>query len=325
MKSHQENAVNLLKNYQMQHYNALIQSAINLYSKFTMLKEYTLNVLPVFEQDMEQIYTNIAACEQAEIDALFIKLALHPVMEIMSTDFAQRMREWPRGYPGDFETIDYLYFKQNNHPKYTLKWLVEEYFYTLPVTQQHRNKVTYQANLIKEAILKNNNAKIAVLACGGGIDLGLCEDIIKDSNATIYINDQDKDAIKRTISRCSKIADRLYPIETDILRAVKKLSKEPGFNLVVAGGVFDYLNDKISIHLIHQAYEMLDDKGQFLFTNISKDNPIRVGMEYILNWQLIMRSQEDIYALCHASNVGRDAVTISKEDTNLTYLIELTK
>lgn len=39
--------------------------------------------------------------------------------------------------------------------------------------------------------------------------------------------------------------------------------------------------------------------------------------------QLIMRSQEDIYDLCNASNVPRDAITIRKEDTNLTYLIQI--
>lgn len=325
MKKHQDNSINPLRNFQLQHYKNLIDSSINLYSIMMNYKEFTTDFLPIFEKEMEKIYTYIFACEQLGINELWIKLALRPVMEIMSTDFACRAREWPRGYPGDFETIDYLYFKQNNHPINSLKWLVEEYFYALPITQQHRNKVTHQASLIKDALLKNKNAKIAVLAFGGGIDLSLCEEAIKDSSATIYINDQDEDAIKKTLCRCNTIVDRLHPLEMDIVRALRRLSKDPGFDLIVAGGVFDYLNNKISIHLIHTAYQILKKQGQFLFTNISNDNAIRVGMEYILNWHLIMRSKEDIYSLCNAAGVHHEGVSIRRDDTNLTFLIQLSK
>jgi extracellular factor (EF) 3-hydroxypalmitic acid methyl ester biosynthesis protein len=316
---------NFLSEDQLLHYNNLVESSADMYRSVMNEKKFTLELLPFFGKKMDEICSDIALCEKSGLDEPTITVALKPIIALVSSDFALRLRNWPRGYPGDFETIDYLYFKKNSHPAHSLEWMVNEYLYQLPVTQQHRNKIMYQADLIRDAILKNKNAKIVVLACGGSIDLSLCEEEILNSNATIYIQDHDHDAIEQTLIRCNKIADKLHPIEKDTLHAIKELSKTPGFDLIVAGGVFDYFNDRVSTHVIHQVYELLKQQGQFFFTNISPENQVSSGMEYILNWRLIMRSEEKLYELCLGAGVIQNNVFISRENSQLTFLVHITK
>jgi len=59
------------------------------------------------------------------------------------------------------------------------------------------------------------------------------------------------------------------------------------------------------------------------FTNIKKNNPYRVYMEYFSDWMLIERSEEDINMLLKESTWSKSNTTIRTDATGLTYLVEL--
>jgi extracellular factor (EF) 3-hydroxypalmitic acid methyl ester biosynthesis protein len=40
-----------------------------------------------------------------------------------------------------------------------------------------------------------------------------------------------------------------------------------------------------------------------VFTNIARGNPFRVSIEYLGDWRLIERSEQDIVRLCHAAGI----------------------
>jgi hypothetical protein len=60
-------------------------------------------------------------------------------------------------------------------------------------------------------------------------------------------------------------------------------------------------------------------------TNIANGNPYRPLIEYFGDWFLIERTEEDIYAYCHRVGIPRRAVSITRDETGLALLIEVTK
>lgn len=322
---HSNDSHNRLTPTQLEHYNKTRNIASSVAQFFSQVHDVNQEHSAYFSNEMIHLFQSINDCEKAEIAPAVIKTAIIPVIELYTSDFATRLKEWPRGYAGDFETIDHLYYRRNNHPHHSIKWMIDEYIYSSPIAQQHRNKISHQAKIISDAITNNNDARIAVLACGSGIDLKLIENVIINSNCTIYIIDQDQNAIDFTSKRCREISHKFIPVTKDVVSVMKMLSHEQPLDLIVAGGLFDYLRDKSSIFIINRCYQKLKTQSKFLFTNISDNNPYRFGMEYILNWKLIMRSKEDINRLCTAAGIPLANVSIKSEETGLTYLIELLK
>ena len=75
-----------------------------------------------------------------------IKERLKPSRRVFaSSSFMQRCQEWPRGYAGDFETIEYLVDGVNRSLPGTLGWYIENIMLHSPVVQQHRNKLESQS------------------------------------------------------------------------------------------------------------------------------------------------------------------------------------
>ena len=108
------------------------------------------------------------------------------------------------------------------------------------------------------------------------------------------------------------------------LKVVRKTAQLGAiFDLVLAGGLFDYLPDRQAAYLIQHACSLLRRGGTFFFTNIARGNPYRPLIEYFGDWFLIERSEEDVLRLCDEAGVPRGAVEIEREETGLTLLIEI--
>ena len=61
---------------------------------------------------------------------------------------------------------------------------------------------------------------------------------------------------------------------------------------------------------------MLAQDGRIVFTNIATGNPFRVWIEYMGDWKLIERSEEDVATLCGLAGVPppvmmRDATSLA--------------
>ena len=116
--------------------------------------------------------------------------------------------------------------------------------------------------------------------------------------------------------------------ETPNLAARLQSLADPGTVVIdtttrrLAGGLFDYLPDEHATYLIKHAWSLLEPGGVFFFTNIARGNPYRPLIEYFGDWFLIERSEDDVLRLCHAAGISRDVVSITREETGLTLMIE---
>jgi extracellular factor (EF) 3-hydroxypalmitic acid methyl ester biosynthesis protein len=249
---------------------------------------------------------------------------LEPIRrEVAISPFLKRAQEWPRGYPGDFETIDQIINAKNMATPGTLSHIIEDYFLQSPVCEQHRIKINEQAALVKQAIAQNPAARILSIGCGTSEDLYRSIPVIQSSFCSITLVDIDGMALRHSADRLRPIRDKLSLIKGNIYKVIRNLDEH--FDLVVAGGVFDYLNDKTIVILLEELLQRLYLKGRLFFTNISDGNPFRICMEYLANWNLFGRSESDIVALLQQTSANSLRNTIRKDSTGLTYLVTINK
>jgi extracellular factor (EF) 3-hydroxypalmitic acid methyl ester biosynthesis protein len=232
--------------------------------------------------------------------------------------FISRLQAWPRGYPGDFETIEYLW-QGRAAGSDTTSWCLERQALASPIAQQHRNKVFEQARRFREAMARPH-ARVLVLACGSSPDVRTSGLSVADfEGREVYLTDTDAGALAFSRDQLGPLADRCEFILADALRALRRATGT--FDLILAGGLFDYLSDRLCRRLIELAADRLVPGGQFFFTNIAAGNPYRTWIEYLGDWQLIERNDAQIRELTRG--VSHCDLTMTRDQTGLAILATL--
>ena len=274
---------------------------------------------------VHQLCASIVACEEAGLTREQIVGILEPVRRIHARSaFVRRLQQWPRGYPGDFETVEYLCDGRSRAAAGTMEDICETYSLTRAIAQQHRNKVQHQAaRIIRTLLDKPGRARVFSVACGSCPDLRSIAAHLPSLAGELWLNDSDNAALMFSARALAAVRDRMHLRPGNAIKVVRK-SAQNGlkFDLVLAGGLFDYLADEHAVYLIKHAWSLLEPRGVFFFTNIARGNPYRPLIEYFGDWFLIERSEEDVMRLCEEAGIPRDAVSITREETGLTLLIE---
>ena len=169
-------------------------------------------------------------------------------------------------------------------------------------------------------------ARILSVACGSCPDLRNIAAHLPTLLGELWLNDNDVDALSFSARALGTIRDRSHFRPGNALKVVRKIAQlGPVFDLVLAGGLFDYLPEKHAIYLIEHSYSLLKPGGTFFFTNIATGNPYRPLIEYFGDWFLLERSETDIRRYCQAAGIPAHEVSIAREETGLTLLIEVTR
>jgi len=191
--------------------------------------------------------------------------------------FIKRLQDWPLGYQGDYQTIEMLCEAKNSCDSNSLEYLIEQYGLLSPIAQQHRNKVTIQSSAILETInTSESDAKILVVGCGSGRDIKQVQPALPQKEFKIFINDIDEKAIQFTLNELPEsLKENIVSIKKNIVLYVRELvSTQEQFDLVLFGGVFDYLTDKQIKFILSNLYEScLRMDSKIIFTNINTGNP----------------------------------------------------
>jgi extracellular factor (EF) 3-hydroxypalmitic acid methyl ester biosynthesis protein len=142
----------------------------------------------------------------------------------------------------------------------------------------------------------------------------------------IVLNEFESAALVLADSRLRAATRRIRLEHGNVLRASKRLTCCPPFNLVVAGGLFDYLSDKAIIFLLRTIHEdLLAPGGVLLFSNLAKGNPWRTLMGHGSNWSLNERTEGQIRELCRDARIPQAALFVKREASELAILTRVVK
>lgn len=244
--------------------------------------------------------------------------ALHAQSPLVS-----RLQTWPRGYPGDFETIEWLCDAKNRaRADVPVPWAIEQCALQSPVAQQHRNKVELQARAILSTVLADPAARVASIGCGGCRDLSLIQDYLPPTHGTFVLVDADGEALEFASQRLPRLAGRCHFIKGRVPRALSRLRGMGGFDLIVAGGLFDYLPDPWAVSTLSIMRDLLRPDGRIFFSNIAKGNPFRLWIEYLADWRLIERDESDLRRFMVEAGFRDGSVEVLHDNTQLALMVE---
>ncbi|WP_244646298.1 class I SAM-dependent methyltransferase [Bradyrhizobium campsiandrae] len=267
---------------------------------------------------MHALCSELATLPPTEWSAPHTQKLLAPAINLHSqSNFVRRLREWPRGYPGDFETVELL--AAGSRPPTTNRgadW-IEWYALNTAIAQQHRNKILWQ--YLK--MCATTPGRILSIGCGGAADFQIAPH--RFTGSTVVLVDIDKQALALAEERLRRYCD-VHIVCGDVRRSIRRAQDEGPFDIVVCGGLFDYLDDRTIVLILKELRQrVLRAGGSVAFTNIATGNPFRVWMEAIADWKLIHRSEADIRDIVTDAGFDPADLSIARDATGLTHLIEI--
>ncbi len=267
--------------------------------------------------------THLVELEARGIDREVLRGVVEPARQRQAeAPLIERIQKWPRGYAGDFETIEYILEGRNRATPNTLAFCCEQYVLNSAPAYQHRNKVALQAERIREACRDNPDPRILVVAAGSAFDVrSVLADIVR-AQASVVINDVDDGAIAFCQEHLGTLGDRVSYVPGNVLVSSAALTTHDSYDLIVAGGLLDYVPANHARRLLRRLYRRLAHGGRLFFSNIAAGNPYRTWMEYFGNWLLVERREAEIGDLM--SSIGSDAHTrIGRDLSGLTFVVDV--
>ena len=241
----------------------------------------------------------------------------------MLSQFADRAFTKPRGYAGDYATIEMLY-EGKAVGDARLGPLIDRWTLELPAAQAVRNRRSLLAAAIRELAAEwrlPGPMPVTSLAAGPARELF---DVVSGSTAlnllaTCIDIDFDALAYASGIARELGVADHFNFAQDNVVRLCQgrghtALSPQA---LIYSVGLTDYLQDNYVLDLINWGYDMLRPGGTLIIGNVVPSNPTRVFMDHVLEWVLIHRSEDQLRSLFNRSRFGTAPVRFVLESAGV--------
>lgn len=96
-------------------------------------------------------------------------------------------------------------------------------------------------------------------------------------------------------------------------------------DLVYSIGLIDYFDDKFVIALLNYVHRLLAPGGKLIVGNFHKTNPCKAFIDYVLDWKMTHRDEEDMNRLFSASRFGKPCTNIRFEEARVNLFAECIK
>jgi hypothetical protein len=96
-------------------------------------------------------------------------------------------------------------------------------------------------------------------------------------------------------------------------------------DLIYSIGLIDYFDDQIVIKLLNLVYSMLRSGGRAILGNFHPSNPMKAMMDYVLDWKLNHRTEEDMNRLYRQSAFGKPCTRVLFEEQRINLFAECVK
>ena len=246
-----------------------------------------------------QLYNTYASTSSTDWARLVERDFLrHPIRKLLMQDpLTARSFYRPRGYAGDAELLDSIYFPQKMNLENTSSIGRKIYHVTtgVGVARALRERKEIVAKHIGETASRASNARVLSIACGHCREAELSSAIQNRELGTFVGLDQDQDSLNLVNQQYGSLGiETTRTSITDIVRGHVVLGQ---FDLIYSSGLYDYLGKRLAQKLTAQLFKMLAPGGKLVLFNIIPDFPEIGYFESFMNWSLIGRDQGDMLEL----------------------------
>jgi extracellular factor (EF) 3-hydroxypalmitic acid methyl ester biosynthesis protein len=268
----------------------------------------------------------------------YMRRQLHPL--VLCAPFAHRTYEKPLGYAGDYEMVNMMLRNVPDGGSLYAR-LVNAWFLQQAPAEAHRNRIQYLKNvLVRETarvVREGRVARVLNLGCGPAMEV---QEFLKESSLSDHahftlldFNEPTLEYTRRALGGIKRDFGRrtgLHIVKKSVLQVLKEAARQNGagssgkYDLIYCAGLFDYLMDRACQQIMDIFYDWLAPGGLVLSTNVEPSNPMRNGMEHLLDWNLIYRTGPDLLRLKPKLAAADDAVVLA-DVTAVNVMLEVRK
>ena len=249
---------------------------------------------------------------------------------VLLTETIERFYSKPRGYAADFQTIEMIY---RNRPagRGRIGPLLDRCFLSSPIARAIRNRrVLLAEEIMKTVQRKNGAAHVACLACGPAQEIfDVFQQLDDRQRLHASLIDIDLQALAYVGERRDNagLQNRINLINANLVylalgRQKLELNDQ---DLIYSIGLIDCFNDRFVVKLLNWIHGRLRPGGTVILGNFHPNNYSKELMDYVLEWRLIHRSEEDMHRLFTCSAFGRSCTRILFEDEGINLFAECAK
>jgi extracellular factor (EF) 3-hydroxypalmitic acid methyl ester biosynthesis protein len=255
---------------------------------------------------------------------------------VLSAPFAQRTFEKPLGYAGDYEMVNMILRNDFEGGSLFAK-ILHAWFVQQAPAEAHRNRIEYLTKAIMaealRAAAKREAARVYCFACGPAVEIQGFMQTRFNEDAEFTLADFNAQTIAH-VARIFRSTNESLGVRTkfdfeqksvfQLLKdhGKKSAAKKPVYDMVYCAGLFDYLPDDSCTRLMEIFYEWLVPDGVLIVTNVAPSNPMRHGMENLLDWHLIYRGEPEMRGLWRDRH---GEVCIRSDRTGVNLFMEIRK
>jgi extracellular factor (EF) 3-hydroxypalmitic acid methyl ester biosynthesis protein len=305
-----------------------------------VIKDLEQPITPIMAGLFEKFETVAEGIEASlrPVHMSYAKRQLHPF--ILCSPFAYRTYSKPLGFAGDYEMVNMLVRNPYEGSSLFAK-VLNRWFLLQPPARAHRSRIEYLVQRLFEETVRASGAgrpaRVLNLACGPAIEVQrfLAEKETSE-RADLTLVDFNEETLQHAGAKLAEIKakfKRNTPVRFN-KKSVHQILKETGktiersaenqYDFIYCTGLFDYLSDQVCKRLMTAFYQWLAPGGLLLATNVHPSNPIRNGIEHLLDWNLVYRTARQALGL-RPEAVAPDDFSVKSEPTGVNLFLEARK
>ena len=242
---------------------------------------------------------------------------------LLLTRSAERVYAKPRGYAGDFKSIDWIYENEAGGTG-RLGPILDRCFLERHAAAAVRNR----RGLLCRQIRKHANqhperpTRITSMACGPAREIfDVIEELSDPTRIQATLIDTDIQALEQVRDEIKQrgLEQHVQAHHGNLiyLSMGRQKIELPPQDLMYSVGLIDYFNDKLVTRLMNWGHSCLTPGGEMILGNFHPKNPDKAMMDFVLDWRLIHRSEEDMNRLYAGSNFGHPCTSIEFEESGI--------
>ena len=276
-----------------------------------------------FVVDLNEIIGDASDLHESLRERLGARVQREVLPYLLLTRTSERLYGKPRGYAGDFLSIDWIY-ENRGAGTGRLGPVLDRCFLDEPAARAVRNR----RGLLKDQIQAHLNARpdrvvrVTTMACGPAREVfDVFDSLDEASRLEVTLIDIDKEAIAQVQEtvREGGLEKQVRVFEANLVYLALGRQKIDLANqdLIYSIGLIDYFNDKMVGKLMNFAHACLRSGGELILGNFHPRNHDKALMDYVLDWRLIHRTEADMDRLFEGSDFGRKATDIQFEEAGV--------
>lgn len=236
----------------------------------------------------------------------------------------KRALEKPRGYPGDYQMLEYIY--DNKPISEGIGYYFDRGFLESDLVQSVINRKNLTKEELKALVKSGGNPKILNLASGSCREIReMLSEGVKDKFSLTCL-DQDEEAIAFSQNALKGLADVTF-VKDDIFNITKD-ERKPLLNdndLIYSIGLIDYLPDRVLKKIIKSIYDNLKPGAVLLLSH--KDHGVYTPMreDWLSDWKFVPRDEKKMLSLLNDVGINNEKIDVFREPTKIIFFMRIRK